>query len=142
MEDNQNELKHYGVLGMKWGMRRAAKKGTKYQYKSLSTRILADRQKTAKLHGNKSLAKSYEKLLKRSKIGDKKYQEYAKHTSVGKGIAQNLIFGLHGTRAYQRSRALGASRLKSAAVALPGRLFGLTGRLISNDFVVDRENLR
>lgn len=29
-----DELYHYGVLSMKWGMRRAYNKGVDYQYKS------------------------------------------------------------------------------------------------------------
>lgn len=34
----QNELYHYGVLGMKWGRRKARKSGGSYKYKSHTTK--------------------------------------------------------------------------------------------------------
>ena len=50
---NSDELYHYGVLGMKWGVRRARKNGASYVYKS---------------HGQKK----YEKKIDQIKSSNKK----------------------------------------------------------------------
>lgn len=39
--DNPNELYHYGVVGMKWGVRRARKRGEEYTYTSHGTKRYA-----------------------------------------------------------------------------------------------------
>ena len=48
------ELRHYGVLGMKWGIRKARKAGVEYAYKS---------------HGQKKYIKKVSKLEKKGKTG-------------------------------------------------------------------------
>lgn len=122
MEQN-DELKHYGVLGMKWGMRKSYNKGQSYTYKS---------------HGQKKFEKKVNKL--ESKIGkkdrvsygeqrkldnaknrlnvyqqrDKNRQDYSKSTSVGKSIVKTIVFGPLGVGNYNRFRASGHGRVVSA----------------------------
>lgn len=157
---DDGELKHYGVLGMKWGIRRyqnadgsLTDKGKKhygengkYEYKSANTKRLEAKTQglskaldDAKASGNQTKADRLAKRLestegrrKASEILDKAYQDYAKTTSTGKAIAQNLIFGPFGARGYQQSRALGRGRGVSAllgvasgiaaAVRIPGAM--------------------
>lgn len=135
---NEDYLVHYGVLGMKWGMHRAAKKGTSYSYKSLQTKALEKsltraKAKNAKKGTNWTKAKvsRMSQLASASKKSDKKYQEYAKKTSVGKAVAQNLLLG-PGARTYQTMRANDFGRGRSiAAQFLPMELNTAIGVSVS-----------
>ena len=117
IDDDSEYLIHYGVLGMKWGMNRAAKSGTTYSYKSHRTKSLEKglskaKAKNNKVKSDKTKAKvsKMSSALKTSKSVDKKRQAYAKNTSVGKGIAQQILFGPIGARTYQSMRATGSKR--------------------------------
>lgn len=107
-----DELYHYGVLGMKWGMHRAKKKGISYTYKS---------------HGQKKWEKKYNKRLTNKaskekldktkqkldlyKTRDKNRQEYAKNTSIGKSFVKTLLLGPIGNGNYSRYKGSGDGRV-------------------------------
>lgn len=111
--DDSDYLIHYGVLGMKWGMHRAAKKGTSYSYKSHKTKKLEKKAAVAKAKGKKNAAYLADKA-KASKKSDSNRQAYAKKTSVGKAIAQQYLFGPVGAGAYQKMRANKVDRWEAA----------------------------
>ena len=137
-----NELKHYGVIGMKWGIRRARKKGTTYNYRSLTTKrymkkgmsIVKKRDKIAakieKRKGTKNTEKLQRKLDKMGKRlekvtnrmtnsakHDRAMQDFAKKLSAGEAIAASLLVGTTNLKYYASIKASkGDSQgIKSAA---------------------------
>ena len=119
--NGDNELYHYGVLGMKWGIHRASKKGTTYTYKSHGQRKWDKKLDKAIKKGSEQ--KKIDKATKKVsmyKERDKSRQSYAESTTVGKSIAKQLLLGPVGSGAYSRLRASGMGRASSAVVAYFG----------------------
>lgn len=111
-------LQHYGVLGMKWGIRRSRVKAAKSRYKKAraSATTSAGRQK----------ARQQYKAAKRDRSGDvaianklysaqqKKTNKRVANLSIGKAAAQSVLMGSYGALVYNEARSLGYSRGFSA----------------------------
>lgn len=125
--DRKDQLAHYGVIGMKWGMRKAYAKGKDYTYKSHGQRkhekrvnkITAKAEKKAAK--GKRLSYSDDRKLKVSKEKlsayqkrDKNREDYARQTSVGKSVVKTIAFGPLGAGNYNRLRSSGHGRVVSA----------------------------
>lgn len=110
MERN-DELMHYGVLGMKLGARRAAKKGNIYSHRSHGQKKYEKKVNTSK--GKKSYDSNKERLRKNEnklelyKIRDKNRVEYAKMTNTGKAFVRTCLLGPVGNGTYSRYKASG-----------------------------------
>lgn len=111
-----NELYHYGVVGMKWGIRRAKKKGTTYQYKSIDTKWYEHRvnklnKKLSKTTKAKKVAKLQDKIernknyAKRSGELDRNMQKIAAKASTGKAVAQAILMGPYAKEKLYRQAA-------------------------------------
>ena len=80
----QEYLMHYGVLGMKWGVRH----DPKYQYESWKTKRY--KQFTKRIKNNPQAKSYYNKVSQRSALYDKRELQYAKRIGAGKNIVTRI----------------------------------------------------
>ena len=121
---SSDELYHYGVLGMKWGVKRARKNGASYVYKSHGQKKYEKKINQIKSSNKKNkkekLAKAKTKLSI-YKQRDKNRQSYASETNLGKAVVKQILMGPIGSGSYSRYRSSGNDKvmafLKSIAIS-------------------------
>lgn len=106
-----NELYHYGVLGMKWGIRRSRK----FAQKANKAKTSEDRKKYQ--DKSEKIAARHERLS-----GGKNVVNRVNSISTGKAVAQSLVFGTYGAVKYNAARSKGANRGEAAFVAALNQL--------------------
>lgn len=121
---NNDELMHYGVLGMRWGVRRA--------------NSFAKKAATAKARGDKESYTKYSSKAKqitaknRRLAGGQKVIDYTMKESLGKSIAKALIFGRYGAAKYNKEKANSADQGEAIIKGLIGNFANnATGGLAS-----------
>lgn len=135
---SDGELKHYGVVGMRWGHRKAQKFTNKARTARESAkewdamaRAAAAKGKTKRAEKFKSYAakdRADAKMLdQKSKditkkhielAGGKKTYDYVTKQKTGKVLAKSLVMGTYGALKYDQVRSKGVSRGTSAVKGL------------------------
>ena len=117
--ETSDELQHYGVLGMKWGVRRARKNNTTYTYTSMGTKQYAKKAEKYRKAGDKENAAKYEKYHKRSVKLDRMIQNNAERVSTGRQVVKMFtVTGFGGNRTYETVKSMtGNSKYISRGMA-------------------------
>ena len=123
MTNNNDELMHYGVIGMKWGVHRARKLQAK-----------ADRRKRkGDIEGYKKYSAKSAKITNKHKrrAGEAAYNRI-NNQKMSKTLLQDAVFGTYGALKYNQMRA---KNIRRGEAAVKATLYGVgniyTGNLLS-----------
>lgn len=108
-----NSLTHYGVLGTKWGHRKAQY----YKTKASKAKKAGATEKAKKYESkSKKLTNKHTKLA-----GGKKTYNRVTSQKTGKLFVKSMLYGTYGTLKYEQARTRGESKGKSF---VNGMLYG------------------
>ena len=115
------ELMHYGVVGMKWGIRRAAKKDNNFRNSKSSYKAMKEELKIAKRMYKDSYKMAKEQAardLYEKKGYDKTTVERISKMSAGKAVGQSILMGSYGALKYNESKGKGESTGRAAVKSI------------------------
>ena len=138
----EDELYHYGVLGMKLGQHRVRKNEAKAELSRESAKEWDEMARYAKQRGNMKKAEKYKRYASEDRADSTKYANkarqiqakheklaggkraynYTKKQSTGKALVKSRLFGAYGAMKYNEARSKGATRGRAA---IDGALYGM-----------------
>lgn len=141
----EDELYHYGVLGMKWGQHRVRKNEEKAKRSRESAKEWGEMARYAEQRGQTSKAEKYKRHASEDRADSTKYANkaqkikakheklaggkeaynYTKKQSTGKALVKSYVFGTYGAMKYNEARSKGATRGRAV---IDGILYGSGNR--------------
>ena len=155
----EDELYHYGVLGMKWGQHRVRRNEEKAKLSRQSAKEWDEMARYAKQRGQTSKAEKYKRYASEDRADSTKYANkarqiqakheklaggkaaynYTKNQSTGKALIKSYLFGTYGTMKYNEARSKGATRGRAA---VDGVLYGIGNAATSGILSVVEPRMR
>ena len=131
-----DELYHYGVLGMKWGVHRSkvhSRKSEKFKNKALKAKQSGKTEKAKKMEFRaKQQSTTASALLKKHKKLAGSAFNRLNNQSVGKTLVQSVVIGSYGALKYNQARAKNVGRAQSLINGVLNQIGNMaTGGLIS-----------
>lgn len=135
MNNSEDYLCHYGVLGMKWGVHnasRAAAKSSRAKNKAVTYKDTNPNKYNKYINkSNKYAAKSQRITAKHKNRAGAAY-DYTNKESTLKSVGKSLIFGTYGALKYNELRGGGNGRvISTGGAALMGILNNMSTGLLS-----------
>lgn len=132
-----NYLMHYGVVGVKWGVKRGRRIGEQAAALQKKANLLKSQGKTKKaqkLSAKASAKRAQNKriMAKHNRLAGKKVMDKVEKQSWGKTITKTALMGSYGSFKYDQLRTQGVSKGKAAvAGVLSGSLNRMSGGIVS-----------
>ena len=155
----EDELYHYGVLGMKWGQHRVRRNEEKAKLSRQSAKEWDEMARYAKQRGETSKAEKYKRNAYEDRADSTKYAnkarqiktkheklaggkaayDYTKKQSTGKALVKSYLFGTYGAMKYNEARSKGVARGRAA---VDGMVYGFGNNLTSGVLSVVEPRMR
>ena len=155
----EDELYHYGVLGMKWGQHRVRRNEEKAKLSRKSAKEWDEMARYAKRRGETSKAEKYARNAYEDRADSTKYANkarqiqakheklaggkaaynYTKKQSIGQALVKSYLFGTYGAMKYNEARSKGVARGRAA---VDGILYGIGNKATSGILSVVEPRMR